>query len=97
MSDTSGKLGRWRLRLSEFKFDIIHRVGIKHQTVAVLSRLLTAGIDTTKFDDEVPVLYINPENSRTGKTSKPNKKMKNYRNTVHYKEALSCSLQKSSQ
>lgn len=31
MEDASGKLARWRLRLQEVKFDIVHLPGIKHQ------------------------------------------------------------------
>lgn len=37
----TGKLEKWRLRLSEVKVDIFHRAGIKHQDAEALSRLKT--------------------------------------------------------
>lgn len=49
---------RWRLHLSEFEFDIIHRAGIKHQAVDALSQLKTKGVDTMPLQNEVPVLTI---------------------------------------
>lgn len=61
MWDASGRLARWRLRLSEFDFYIVHRTGSKNQDVDAPSRLLTAETDGTKLKDRVPVLFISFE------------------------------------
>jgi len=61
LSDASGKLQRWRLRLLEFEFDVVHRPGIKHQAADALSRLNTQGEDEEPLEDEVPTLLIATE------------------------------------
>lgn len=55
MSDATGKLVRWRLRLSELEFDVLHRARIKHHAADALFRLSTTGTDETKLDDELLV------------------------------------------
>lgn len=39
LSNSTDKLAQWQLCLSEFEFDIVHRVGIMRQAGDVLSRL----------------------------------------------------------
>lgn len=58
MVKVTEKLARWRLSLSELKFAILYRVGVKHQAVKALSRLKTKGEDKTVLSQEVPVLTI---------------------------------------
>ena len=53
-SDPSGQLMRWRLRLSEFDFEIQYRPGGVHQVPDALSRLITPGSDPKPGDDENP-------------------------------------------
>ena len=45
LSDASGRLQRWRLRLQEFTYEINHRPGAQHKAADAVSRLLTAGHD----------------------------------------------------
>ena len=54
LADAKGRLARWRLRLSEFDFDVEHRAGIKHQAADALSRMTTTGLDTTPLGDDIP-------------------------------------------
>ena len=55
LTDSSGRLMRWRLRLSEFDFTIQYRPGIIHQVPDALSRLISPrGNEDSPVDDEVP-------------------------------------------
>lgn len=36
MADATDKSARWRLRLSELEFDIVHRAGVTHQPADIL-------------------------------------------------------------
>ena len=54
IADVSGRLARWRLRLSEFDFEVVHRPGVKHQAADALSRMQTNGEDASRMDDEIP-------------------------------------------
>lgn len=56
LSDASGRLQRWRLRLQPFEYDIVHRPGVKHQAADAMSRLNTTGTDQTDLDDEIPTV-----------------------------------------
>lgn len=53
VSEASANLTRWRLQLSEFKFYIVHRAGIKHKAADPMSKILTGGKDKTKVDDKI--------------------------------------------
>lgn len=52
LRDTKGKLARLLSCLSDFEFDVLHRVGIKNQGADALSRLKTGDTYTTELDDE---------------------------------------------
>ena len=68
MADATGKLARWRLRLAEYEFDVVHRAGVKHQAADALSRLPTDGEDKAPLDDEIPVLVIQHDDEQTVST-----------------------------
>ena len=55
LKDPSGRLMRWRLRLSDFEFEIQYRPGRVHQIPDALSWLLTPGAsDDRPLDDNIP-------------------------------------------
>ena len=54
ISDSTGRLMRWRLRLSQFEFTIKYSPGLVHQVPDALSRVLTPeGNDDKPIDDKV--------------------------------------------
>ena len=54
LSDPSVRLMRWRLRLSEFDFEIQYLPGCVHQVPDALIRLISPGSDLEPVDDESP-------------------------------------------
>jgi len=54
LTNSSGRLLRWRLRLSEFDFSITYRPGRVHQVPDALSRLLTPDGEERPVDDDIP-------------------------------------------
>lgn len=54
--DLREKLVGWRLRLSQFKFDVEHCTGTRHQATGALLLLQTAGADETAREDDIAVL-----------------------------------------
>lgn len=50
----TGRLSRWRLRMSELKFDVIYQTKIKHQAADGLSGLKTTRTDNSALEKEVP-------------------------------------------
>lgn len=55
MAETTAKLERWRLRLSEFEFYIVQRLGRKLQEADALPLLQARSENKTLLDDEMPV------------------------------------------
>ena len=53
LSDPSGRLMRWRLRLSEFHFEIQYHQDRVHQVPDASSRLITPGSDPKPVDDDI--------------------------------------------
>lgn len=58
MTEATGKLVRWHLRLSEFDFEVVHWGGVKHEAAEALSRLEKTGMEKSPLEDDIPVLTI---------------------------------------
>lgn len=58
MTDATGELARWRLRLFEFEFDAVHRTGVKYKAADALSLFETVGGDTKRLENNFPVMII---------------------------------------
>lgn len=58
MTDVTGTLAQWRLRLSELELDVVHRAVIKRQAADSLSRLETTDPDTSKMNDYMPTYFF---------------------------------------
>lgn len=55
---TSGKLARWRLRLSNWEFDVINQPGVKHQAADALLPIGIQGLEDSAIFENVPFLSI---------------------------------------
>ncbi|CDF38512.1 unnamed protein product [Chondrus crispus] len=60
VTDPSGRLIRWRLRLSKFDFEIKYKKGKANSQADALSRLRTAGETVDEIDDEIPCFIAEP-------------------------------------
>lgn len=54
----SRRLTGWRLRLSEFTYQLKHKPGKDHKVADAMSRLSTEGLDTSPLDDQILVLAV---------------------------------------
>lgn len=52
------RVARWRLRLSELDFDVVHRAGVKYQRSDALSRLLTENVNNSALQHGLSVLLV---------------------------------------
>ena len=52
------RINRWRLRLSEYAYEIRHKPGKDHKVADALSRLPTEGLDSSPLEEDIPVLAI---------------------------------------
>lgn len=60
LSDSTGKLARWRLGLFELELDVVQGTGIKHQATYAFLQLRAPGEDEKQIKDFIPVLCITP-------------------------------------
>lgn len=58
MRKAADKLARWRLRLLEFYFDVLHYEGMKNQETNSFLRLKTGGGGIKTLRDEIAVVAI---------------------------------------
>ena len=61
IAEPSGRLMRWRLRLSEFDFVVLYKKGKINTQADALSRLPTSGDTTSEIDDEIPCFKLEEE------------------------------------
>ena len=54
----NARINSWRLRLSEYTYEIRHKPGKDHKVADALSRLPTEGLDSTPLDEDIPVLAV---------------------------------------
>ena len=54
ITEPSGRLMRWRLRISEFDFSVKYKKGTANTQADALSRLPTTGGTTVEVDEEIP-------------------------------------------
>lgn len=67
--NVSGKLLRWRLRVPELDFEVVHRDGIRHQALDALSSLKTEGSDKTNRYEQLLVFIVDePEEQQDVET-----------------------------
>ena len=57
-TDVSGRLARWRLRLSEFTFRVEYRKGSQNAVADAMSRLLTSERDLSMIQEEIPAFLV---------------------------------------
>lgn len=58
MTEATGKLAQWRLKLSEYELYIIHSVCEKQRAAVALTRLKTKHEDKKTLYDKVPVITV---------------------------------------
>lgn len=62
LTESTARHARCRLRLSDFKYDVVCRAGIKHLSADSFSRLATNGEGTASLEDDFPLLGIDTIN-----------------------------------
>ena len=58
ITEPSGRLMRWRLRLSEFDFLVKYKKGLLNTQADALSRMPTTGGTTVEIDDDIPCYTV---------------------------------------
>jgi len=54
----NARIHRWRLRFSEYTYEIRHKPGKDQKVADELSRLPTEGLDSTPSDKDIPALAV---------------------------------------
>jgi len=58
MDSAQGRVARWRLRLSEFRYKVRTRPGTEHHCADAMSRLPTLAPDRSVIPEEIPCLAL---------------------------------------
>lgn len=64
LTDATGELVRWRLRVIDPDFQNVHRAGIKHQAADAFSCLPTNGSFRTLLEDDIPASAVTQANKQ---------------------------------
>ena len=67
----NARIHRWRLRLSEYNFEIRRDPGKDHKVADALSRLPTEGLGTSPLDEDIPVMVFETGASDALKEASP--------------------------
>jgi len=67
----NARINRWRLRLSEYNFEIRRDPGKDHKVADALSRLPTEGLGTSPLDEDIPVMVFETGTSDALKEASP--------------------------
>lgn len=73
MTDTTEKLQRWHVQLSEPDLEVLNRTGVKHKAANSLSHLFRIGINEYSLEDDVLVSTkkkVPPEGEETAINAK---------------------------
>jgi RNase H-like domain found in reverse transcriptase len=62
--NSTPRLTRWRLGLSQFDFIVKYRPGVQHQPADGVSRLVTLGHDNSAVEDEIPCCVVADDTSK---------------------------------
>lgn len=65
VNNATGRLARWRLRSTEFDFNVQYRSGINHLPTDALSHMPAGGNDETRLEDEIPCLFVDEDVSES--------------------------------
>lgn len=58
VTDSTRRLARWRLKLSEYESDVVHRPVIMHQPADGLSRLPATGGNRAPLENDLSILAV---------------------------------------
>lgn len=64
-TDSTSRLARWRIQLSKFDCDVVHRTDMKRQATDVLSRLQTSTEDDTRLEDDFSLRAVDAKEDNT--------------------------------
>lgn len=64
--DSTRRLTRWHLRLSEAVIDVVHRACLKYHATKLFFRLQTTGEDDVPLEDDLSLLTIDARGDNTG-------------------------------
>jgi len=67
----NARINRWRLRVSEYNYEIRHKPEKDHNLADALSRLPTEGLDTFPLDEDIPVIAVETRASDALKEASP--------------------------
>lgn len=65
LADNIGCLAGWLLRMSKFKFEIVHKASVEHQALDSPQLLLPVGTNTSTLEANLPLLVLEASDTVT--------------------------------